>query len=152
LLSYRATLRIAIFPQQCRQKRATEKRKKWREKTWWKRTRECVRKNNWATTQRKRAQKRIYSEEGVKGIDAGSQIVEISGSLASAVLIARQNQRYMAVWNQRFVERRTNFRDFLPSNRTRWKVARRISPDLWMKLAHRQIRCSAFPKDDVIKR
>lgn len=29
---------------------------------------------------------------------------------------------------QRSAERRTNFRDFPPSNRTCWKVARRISP------------------------
>lgn len=48
----------------------------------------CAGKNGWATIRRKRVQKRIYSEEGVKD-RRDRRLWEFPGTLASAVLIAR---------------------------------------------------------------
>lgn len=108
-------------------KRAAKKPRSWRGKAWWKGTRECVcaGKNGWATTRQRRVQKRIYSEEGVKGSRRGiADCGNFRYPRTSAVLIARPNQRYR-VKPTCSAERPANFRDFPPSDR---EVARRISP------------------------
>lgn len=153
---------LYTFHQQWRQKRATEERKKWMNVIWGGLMEENakIRAEGMADQRQhgnENAETDLYGR-GSKEIDAGSQIAGISGSPRIPDTYRATESTIHGNAKPTFAKRRTNSRDFPPSNRARWKVARHFSaPDLWMALSRKRLRLSVFAikfkavKNDIVK-